>query len=664
MGFVQAGFLAAMAAVAVPIIIHLVFGQRARRVDLGTLQFLKIALSQNARRKRLKRWLLLALRIGAISLLAVLFARPFLFALQPKGDDRLVVTLVDRSGSMGLTSTRGRALDLAVDEAKRILSSYGTGTEVKLAFFDRTVHPITGGNDADGSQEASDDWKTPEVCYATTDYGAAMAWARDICVQSTQTHKEVHLLTDLQRCGLGRTPAEPLPRDVQVHVVDFGQPYPRNAAVTRVTPSRNVVRPHEPIAVSATVFNASQFELNKLPVVLHLQHGQRQRNWRSQVSLEPGASDTVEFELRELDEGLWQGYVMVEIDDEMSFDDRRHLALLVAPPIDVLAVDGDPTDSPVTSETYFLEAALRLAPPGEDYPESPYLPRAASCVDSARLPDFGRAAAIVLANVGNLSEADARRLGRFVEAGGGLLIFAGDRVDADFYRRLAAAGIPLGRFVGPRIATELPWRLETWDREHPVFEPFYDPQYGNLQRLAFRCFTEIEPAEGTKVLATFQDGSPALLECGHGRGKVLWFASTSDRDWSDWPRSRLYVPVVHQMLGYLVGLTEGGPIRSRETDEIDPAESPLEPGIYDRGGYHEIVNVDPRESETDRSTIADLASRFRFDPTGEAADADSDVAAAGMLGGELRQDEIWHWALLVLFAVLLVEGFLANRTTV
>ena len=74
MGFIQAGFLAALGAVAVPIIIHLVFGQRARRVDLGTLRFLKIALSQNARRKRLKRWLLLALRIGAVSLLAVLFA--------------------------------------------------------------------------------------------------------------------------------------------------------------------------------------------------------------------------------------------------------------------------------------------------------------------------------------------------------------------------------------------------------------------------------------------------------------------------------------------------------------------------------------------------------------------------------------------------------------
>ncbi len=241
MGFVQAGFLAAIAAVAVPIIIHLVFGQRARRVDLGTLRFLRISLSQNARRKWLKRWLLLALRIGAVLLLAVLFARPFLVAFQRQGDDRLVVLLVDHSGSMGLKSTRGRLLDLAIDQANHILDRCGTGTQVKRAFFGHAVLPITDGNDRDGSWALPGDAETPITCQSTTDYGAAMAWARDICLQSTRTHKEIYLLTDLQRCGLGHTPAEPIPSDVRVHVIDLGQPYPQNVAVTRVTPSGKIV---------------------------------------------------------------------------------------------------------------------------------------------------------------------------------------------------------------------------------------------------------------------------------------------------------------------------------------------------------------------------------------------------------------------------------------
>ena len=65
MGFVQAGFLVTLAATAIPVIIHLVFARPRRRVDLGTLRFLQAALTREAGRKRVKRWLLLAIRTGA-----------------------------------------------------------------------------------------------------------------------------------------------------------------------------------------------------------------------------------------------------------------------------------------------------------------------------------------------------------------------------------------------------------------------------------------------------------------------------------------------------------------------------------------------------------------------------------------------------------------------
>ena len=50
MQFVQVGMLGALAALSIPIIIHLLFRHRARVVELGTLQFLKVVLRQDARR--------------------------------------------------------------------------------------------------------------------------------------------------------------------------------------------------------------------------------------------------------------------------------------------------------------------------------------------------------------------------------------------------------------------------------------------------------------------------------------------------------------------------------------------------------------------------------------------------------------------------------------
>ena len=46
MHFIQFGMLGALGALAIPIIIHLMFRQRARPIDLGTLQFLKVVLAR------------------------------------------------------------------------------------------------------------------------------------------------------------------------------------------------------------------------------------------------------------------------------------------------------------------------------------------------------------------------------------------------------------------------------------------------------------------------------------------------------------------------------------------------------------------------------------------------------------------------------------------
>jgi hypothetical protein len=243
------------------------------------------------------------------------------------------------------------------------------------------------------------------------------------------------------------------------------------------------------------------------------------------------------------------------------------------------------------------------------------------------------------------------------------LVFTGENVRAEGYREFASRGLSAGEITGVGLATSLPWRLESWDTDHPLFRPFSDPEHGDLRRLAFRARTSVRPAEQARVLARFRGGEPAVIERRLGRGKILWFLSACDRDWSDWPRSRLYLPLVHQLLGDLAGLTEGGPVRSLLVDEVEIDDEAPVPGVFDRGGFCEVINVNPRESETDRSTREEFAARFRFelDSSEEerAGGPETDLARAV----EVRPDEIWHWVILCLLGVLFVENFLANRTT-
>jgi Aerotolerance regulator N-terminal len=647
MQFIQLGMLGALGALAIPIIIHLMFRQRARPIDLGTLQFLKVVLRDNARRRRLKRWLLLALRMACLAVIAFLFARPYMLATEPDAGDSLVVILLDRSASMGLKGSP-RPIDQAQIEARAILGRVGQQTQLEVATFDRVIHPL--------ARPAGLALPAIEPTAAGTDYGTALAWARDVLVRSSRSKKELHILTDLQRSGLDRGEAVRLPAEAEVHLRDFGRAFPKNVAVTGVTIAPRTIRPGERASITATVFNASPLPITKCSVRFHVAAGAQTRELERTIDLDGSASATVAFQLNELPEGLWRGHIEASTDDELPFDDRRFLAFSVAPPAHLLLVDGDPGQSLYESETYFLEAALRLASPTERYAKSPFDTRTVALVGGTGLPELRKTDAVVLANVEKLDVSDARRLAEFVERGGGLLVFTGDRVRREGSRALEAAGLGVGDILGPTTPTELPWRLERWDVRHPVFKPFGDPEHGDLRRPAFTAITRIKPDGQVRVLSWFRGGEPALLERTKGRGKVLWFTSACDRAWGNWPRGRMYVPMLHQMAAYVSGLTDGGPIRQ----EI--AGDDRKPSVIELNGLVRVVNTDPFESDTARCTPKEFADHFGFQPPVPAGPSEARQLMPGRADDRLRSDEIWPWLALTLLGLLLMENFLANRT--
>jgi Aerotolerance regulator N-terminal len=649
MQFVQFGMLAALGALAIPIIVHLMFRRQARPVELGTLQFLKIVLRDNAKKRRLKRYLLLALRLACVALIALLFARPYLMAEEPTKGDHLVVVLVDRSASMGLTGGT-RPIDRASSELRAILARSGSDTRLEVAAFDRNVAPVARIADADKAIAGPS--------FAGTDYDAALSWARDLCVRSSGKSKELYILTDLQRSGLERGESPRMPHDVEVHLVDLGRNFPKNVAVISLSASPSTPRPREPVIVTAVVRNASPLPVEKVPVRLHLEsEGQTPIDLDQTIDLDGDASSTVEFKLPEMDEGLRRGYVEAKTGDDLPFDDRRFLAFAVAPPARVLLVDGDPGRSKLESETYFLESALRLASQGESYAKTPFDPRTIDLFEArSGLPDLAKTSAVVLANVSELPSSDAKALATFVERGGGLVVFTGDRVTADGSASLIEAGLGVGQIIGPQPSPARPWRLEKWEESHPLLRPFAEPEHGDLRRPSFTSITRIVPDPKARVLARFRGGDPALLERSVGRGKVLWFASSCDRGWSDWPRGRMFLPMVHQMIAYASGLTEGWPIRAELASFGQGA------GLVEADGLVRVVNPDPYESETARCSPQEFADRYGFKLPESKVVASRSSNPRTPADDRLRGDELWPLLALTLVGILMFEQFLANRT--
>ncbi|HVX12866.1 MAG TPA: BatA domain-containing protein [Pirellulales bacterium] len=684
MSFIQLGFLSALAAIAIPIVIHLVFRQKTRRADLGTLRFLRVVLERSSSRRRVMRWLLLALRVACVALLAVLFARPYWRAFHAAGGKETIAVLIDRSATMELKQDGVRLVDRAVTETRELVGRAADNARFEIAFFDHTVHPLGSQGEPNAAfdrrsgapapnaapaprPETAEPASTAELlaalaappsCFGGTDYGAAMDWARDVLAKAPSGARKLHIFTDLQRSGLAWSEVDSLQDDVVTTLHDLGRSAVNNVAVTEARADRVWVRPGEPASVQATVHNGGPFGTEELSVVLRLAAGERKLELRERVKIDPGASESVRFDLPPLAEGAWQGKALVEVEDDLPLDNDRHVEVLAAKPYQVLLVDGRSAASPRLAATYFLEASLRLAPPGELDPTTAFEPTQTSADD---LPaKFDRFDCIVLADVGGLEARDAKRLAQFVQGGGGLVVFCGENVTPERTAALKQAGLAPGDLTGIEATTDLPLRLQTWDVKHPIFAAFSDPQLGDLRRLSFSACVKLTPAADAQVLASFRDGRPALVERKLGKGTTVWFTSSGDREWSDWPRSRLYLPLVYQLLGYETGLTAGGRVRGVVLEgqaAVDAA-----PGIIAGDGFSLVVNSSPRESETERCPTEEFLNRFGLKEANATQAPRPAAAVQAGLGNEMIESEVWHWVALIVLAALLLEGLVANRT--
>jgi hypothetical protein len=655
MGFVQASLLAALAAVALPIIAHLIFRRRSRPVDLGTLRFLKVAIRQDTRRRKLKRWLLLAMRIGCVVLLVLLFARPYRAETIGGGDAGLTVVLIDRSVSMDRRLGGERLIERVLREMlPAVVARIPTRSRVEVAWFDSKVEPVASSSDGRVSLA---DLKPPPALTGGTDFAAALTWAGSRCEAARGMGPlSVHVITDLQRTGFGSLDTFAFPKDVPVHVWDVGPAPLGNIAVTEVRPAGLMVKADQQTTVQATILNARTEPLEQRPVRLSLANRGKVITLPGVASAAPGASTTVTFETPPLGPGLWQGTVSVPAEDGLSLDDERHVAIYAAARPRVLLLDGAAREVAALGEAYFLEAALRLAPPGEAVPDAPFRLIVFPYGPDARLPELREIDVLVAANVAGFSKPDAARIRAFLDRGGSAVVFGGGNLGPGSAASYSAAGLSVGDVVGTHTARDVPLRISEFEADHPVLTPFADPQHGDLHKLTFSGCTRVAPADEIRILARFRDGTPLLLERQAGLSKVLWCAASVGREHGEWSRSRLFLPLVHQLVRGAAGLTGAGPVR-----DMPAAGEP--PGVRQSGDGWEVRNLEPHESDLESCAPDEFARRLGVtlatDPGGPEAVAAGDQERDGK---ELRPGELWPWLFLVLVVCWVAEGILANRT--
>ncbi len=209
-----------------------------------------------------------------------------------------------------------------------------------------------------------------------------------------------------------------------------------------------------------------------------------------------------------------------------------------------------------------------------------------------------------MANVARVPDLWAERLRRYVQDGGGLIVFLGDRVNpASYNAALGEALLPC--ILERRTEPAEDVGIRRLDESHPVFRSV--AAHIDTERARVAQFFNATPAADAAVLAELERG-PLLLERKAGAGLVLLFTTSADMDWINLPARPFFLPMLHQMVYYA-----GRPARRRDSVtvgmpyvlELPRADGPVEVAFYGPGDAGEPVSVQPAEPGDGRVVFED-----------------------------------------------------------
>ena len=630
--FLSPLFLAGALAAAVPVLLHLLKREPETRLQFSAVKLLRGAPVEHSKRQYLRDLLLLALRVAALLLLALAFARPFFRSDAYGATSGITVVAIDTSLSMSAGRQFERAQQLAKEAVDHAPASDVVGI---ITFADQAavaLQPVADRTLARSAIEAA------TTGFGATSYRAALAAAADMASAHGGDRSSIVVVTDLQESGWDAGDRISVPESARIEVADVGAA-PPNLAVTALRAS--------PDRVVATIRNA----------------GPRAREARVELNVDGrlageagaaiGPNQTADVTLP----GARGGSAVVSVSDGdgVLADNARYVVLedTGRPSVLVVTASGD-----VSREAFYVQHALSVpGPKGPAYQVAGVGAGQLGTWDSTRL---ARHAAILLLSTRGLERRGRELLAEYLQKGGGLLMAAGQRVDGVVAADVLGGTISLtSPAAAPEGASEGVTRtLAPADTRHPVFHAFSAGE-ATLGLVKLRRVTTIVAA-GCQTLARFTTGEAALVDCAPGRGRALVFASDFDNEWNDFPLHSAFVPFLHESVRYLAG----GPRPAGEyLVAAAPAGVPAKPGIATlaqpagAGGTARrvAINVDPAESEPGRLS----ADEFQT-----AVTRLKDVSRSAPRLAARQQEEhqhIWQYVLGVMIAAMITETLVAAR---
>ncbi|MGH7215392.1 MAG: BatA domain-containing protein, partial [Tepidisphaeraceae bacterium] len=233
--------LLALPLAGLPVLLHLLFRRKSPIVPFSTLRFIKSSLQHTAARKKVQRWLLLAVRCLLLLLLIWAIAQPAKMMASGwfgAGGNTAAAIVVDTSHSMQVSEGGVSLLDRANEVVENLLR--GQLKDAKVAVFQTRPAPPDRPEQLTGVSKVLSEWVRLAPQAHQAPLGDRAASAIELLRRQEAESKWLVIITDLQSREFPR----PLPEfsDGRIVLLDLHPHEARNAGATRIAPE-----PEQPI---------------------------------------------------------------------------------------------------------------------------------------------------------------------------------------------------------------------------------------------------------------------------------------------------------------------------------------------------------------------------------------------------------------------------------
>jgi hypothetical protein len=671
MGFLAPWFLAGLAALGVPVFVHLLRRHKATPRPVSSLMFFERGTQSSTRHRRLRYLVLLAMRCALVLLVVLAFANPFLRRATADANSRLLLIVLDNSFSMRAGT---RFVD-AKQQALAVLAAKPRAQKTQVMSLGGQLDVRTPAIDDDAQLRAALEAVQPGDGHAN--FGE-LGHAIRTLAESVHSPIELHLFSDMQRTAMPANFADAvLPNNVELvlHPPGTGATAP-NWTVESVDAPAALFDPKDPkrSRVQAVVAGFGTPAATK--TVSLVVNGKTIAT--REVNVPASGRAAVEFAPLDVGYGFSRCEVRIEGGDSFPADDASVFAVRRSDPERVLFVHaaGD-----ARSALYF-GSALSAATQGSFVVQS-------VAAEQATDLDPSKYAFVVLSDAVTLPAIFEHSLAQYVAKGNGVLVALG--TSAAHHARIPLWGADVkdthvySRAGGTATIGQV-------DFSYPALEQV-QPGRDNGGWADVKVFYAAVLDEGeARVAARLGDGTPLLLDKRLGEGHVVLLASGLENLTNDLPLHPIFVVFVDRTARYLSGSERlsgakvvdsfvqlrgaaepAGAVTSVEVTDPDGrrplslSEARTRPTFrLERAGFYQIrfangrdavigVNPDRRESDLEPLT-KDLQSLW----VGSSRSGGSHPAGSAAVGVKSDSISLWWYVMLLALVVALAETALAS----